>query len=597
MPVTQFNMKWVEPAGLVKFDFLGLKTLTVLDAAVKLIAGRGVSIDLTDLPLDDAKTFEMLGRGEAVGVFQLESSGMRRALVDMQPDRFEDLVVLVALYRPGPMANIPTYCARKLGREQVTYIHPRLEPILEPTYGIITYQEQVMRIAQDLAGYSLGEADLLRRAMGKKIRSEMEKQRVRFVTGSVERGLSNGDAQAIFEACAKFADYGFNKSHSAPYALITYQTTYLKATYPAEFLAASMTLEMANTDKIAEFRREALRLGIVVEPPSVNLSGVAFAVEDGRILYSLAAIKAVGHQAVEHLTDIRRESPFSDVGDFARRINPRIINRRALESLIAAGAFDELEPNRATLSAALDLILGVANRAADGAEMGQDELFGDAPQTLELPALDPWLPAERLQREYSAVGFYLSAHPLDEYQAVLGRLGVKGWAEFAESVPTGVLAGRLAGTVTGKQERRTRTGGRMGIVQFSDPSGQFEAVVFSELLAEHRDLLEVGRSVIVAVAAEERPEGINLRIQSIEPLEQAADGLQSLRVFIRDDGPLASLHQHLSAVSGKGAVSLVLSSAGSDREVEIKLAGGFAVSPELAGAVRAIRGIDQVELV
>ena len=597
MPVTQFNMKWVEQAGLVKFDFLGLKTLTVLDAAVKLIAARGETVDLANMPFDDSKTFEMLARGEAVGVFQLESAGMRRALVDMQPDRFEDLVVLVALYRPGPMANIPTYCARKLGREEVTYLHPRLEPILEPTYGIITYQEQVMRIAQDLAGYSLGEADLLRRAMGKKIRSEMTKQEGRFMEGAVERGISKGDAQAIFDACAKFADYGFNKSHSAPYALLTYQTAYLKANYPAEFLAASMTLEMTNTDKIAEFRREALRMDIPVESPSVNRSGSTFSVQDGRILYSLAAIKAVGQQAVEHIVETRSERLFGDLADFSDRINPRMAGRRALEALVAAGAFDEFETDRASLFSGVDLILGRANRAAENAAAGQDELFGATPEPVKLPSVDAWLPAERLQREYSAVGFYLSAHPLDEYSAVLERMRVQRWMDFAEQVRAGATAGRLAGTVTGKQERRTRTGGRMGIVQLSDPTGQFEAVLFSEVLNQYRDLLEVGRSIVLLVTAEERPEGINLRVQSIEPLEDAADGLQRLRVFIRDDQPLARLQEQLATVSGKGEVSLILLGGDGDREIEIRLGSGFAVSPNLAGAVRAMKGVEQVELV
>src|SRR5438105_1609889 len=289
MPVTQFNMKWVEPAGLVKFDFLGLKTLTVLETAVRFIRHRGIDIDLSRIPLDDAKTYETLARGETVGIFQVESQGMRRALVDMRPDRFEDIIVLVALYRPGPMANIPTYCARKLGREKAEYLHPKLVPILEATYGIITYQEQVMQIARDLAAYSLGEADLLRRAMGKKIRSEMEKQRERFVSGATERGLDRSDAVAIFEACAKFADYGFNKSHSAPYALLTYQTAYMKANYPVEFLAASMTYVMANTDKLAEFRAEAERLGIKLQLPSINRSGVAFEVAGEKIHYALAA--------------------------------------------------------------------------------------------------------------------------------------------------------------------------------------------------------------------------------------------------------------------------------------------------------------------
>ena len=273
MPVTQFNMKWVEPAGLVKFDFLGLKTLTVLDVAVKLLKQRNVDIDLATLPLDDAPSYQMLARGDVVGVFQVESQGMRRALVDMRPDRFEDIIALVALYRPGPMANIPTYCARKHGDEEPEYLHPMLEPILKETFGVIIYQEQVMQIAQVMAGYSLGDADLLRRAMGKKIRSEMEKQRAIFVAGSVKNGVPKGQADTIFELLAKFADYGFNKSHAAAYALVSYHTAYMKAHYPVEFLAASMTLELNNTDKLSEFRAEAQRLGIKVEAPNINRSG------------------------------------------------------------------------------------------------------------------------------------------------------------------------------------------------------------------------------------------------------------------------------------------------------------------------------------
>ncbi len=316
MPVTQFNMKWVEPAGLVKFDFLGLKTLTVLDLAVKLVRRRDVDIDLSSLPLDDAKTYEMLARGETVGVFQVESQGMRRALVDMRPDRFEDLIVLVALYRPGPMANIPTYCARKLGHERTDYLHPKLEPILQATYGIITYQEQVQQIARDLAGYSLGKADILRRAMGKKDRKEMASQRGDFISGAVERGIGRDDAEVIFDTCAKFAEYGFNKSHSAPYALLTYQTAYMKANYPVEFLAASMTLDMGNTDKLAEFRAEAVRLGIKVEPPSINRSDVEFEVEGNTIYYALAALRGVGRQAVQSILDARGEEAVRRHGRF-----------------------------------------------------------------------------------------------------------------------------------------------------------------------------------------------------------------------------------------------------------------------------------------
>ncbi|WP_375456357.1 DNA polymerase III subunit alpha, partial [uncultured Methylobacterium sp.] len=369
MRVTQFNMKWVEAAGLVKFDFLGLKTLTMLRCCTDLLKDRGIDIDLASLPLDDAKTYAPMGRGETVGVFQVESAGMRKALCEMQADRFEDIIALVALYRPGPMANIPVYCERKLGRdagnEAAWYPHPKLEPVLRETFGIIVYQEQVMEIAKLLAGYSLGEADMLRRAMGKKIRSEMDAQRDRFVKGCVERGLTTPKANEIFDLLAKFADYGFNKSHAAAYALLTYQTAYLKANYPVEFLAAAMNLDIDVTDKLAEFRQDAQRLGIVVEPPAINASGVTFAVQGGKILYALAAIKGVGREAVRSIVEARGERPFKDLACLARRLNPRHVNRRTLESLAAAGAFDALEPDRARAFAAVEPMMKLAQGAAE----------------------------------------------------------------------------------------------------------------------------------------------------------------------------------------------------------------------------------------
>ena len=322
MPATQFNMKWVEAAGLVKFDFLGLKTMTMLRKAQDLIARRGVTVDLAAIALDDVKTYEMLGRGETVGVFQVESGGMRRALVDMRADRFEDLIALVALYRPGPMANIPTYCARKLGQEAIDVIHPKIEPALRETFGVIIYQEQVMEIARTLSGYSLGEADMLRRAMGKKIKAEMDAQRARFVDGAKANGLSAEKAEEIFELLAKFADYGFNKSHAAAYALISYWTAWFKANHPAEFLAASMTLEKSNTDKLSELRAEAARMGVAVLPPSVNLSAVDFEVlHEGRdapaIAYAIGAVKGVGEGQAEAIVLARGDKPFASMSDFA----------------------------------------------------------------------------------------------------------------------------------------------------------------------------------------------------------------------------------------------------------------------------------------
>ncbi|HEU4987610.1 MAG TPA: DNA polymerase III subunit alpha, partial [Rhizobiaceae bacterium] len=371
MPVTQFNMKWVEQAGLVKFDFLGLKTLTVLQTAVKLIARRGIDIDLSSIPLDDEKTYAMLSRGETVGIFQVESAGMRKALIGMRPDCIEDIIALVALYRPGPMENIPTYNARKHGEEETASIHPKIDHLVKETQGVIVYQEQVMQIAQELAGYSLGEADLLRRAMGKKIRAEMDKQRVRFVEGAVERGVDRKQADFIFDLLAKFADYGFNKSHAAAYAIVSYQTAYLKAHYPVEFLAASMTYDMSNSDKLNDFRRDAMRLGIEVVLPSVMTSFRDFEVGENRIYYSLAAIKGVGDAAVEHIVARRAEKPFANLEDFCQRIDPKIVGKRVLESLISAGALDCFGRDRATLFAGVDRLMGLAARATEDAAIGQ----------------------------------------------------------------------------------------------------------------------------------------------------------------------------------------------------------------------------------
>src|SRR6266403_1884387 len=497
MPVTQFNMKWVEPAGLVKFDFLGLKTLTVLDLAVKLLKKRGIELDLPTLPLDDAASYQMLARGDVVGVFQVESQGMRRALVDMRPDRFEDIIALVALYRPGPMANIPTYCARKHGDEEPEYLHPMLEPILKETFGVIIYQEQVMQIAQVMAGYSLGEADLLRRAMGKKIRAEMEKQRAGFVAGAVKNGVPKGQADTIFELLAKFADYGFNKSHAAAYALLSYQTAYMKAHYPVEFLAASMTLDLNNTDKLSEFRSEAQRIGIKVEAPSINRSGPTFEVSDGTIHYALAALKGVGPQAIELIVEARRGGLFTSLADFAARANPRAINKRVIESLAAAGAFDAIDSNRARVFAGAEAILAACQRSHEASTLGQNDMFGgaaDAP-TIMLPQVEPWPPAERLRREYDAIGFFLSGHPLDDYATILKRLRVQSWAEFSRAVKTGATAGKVAATVVSRMERRTKTGNKMGIMGLSDPTGHFEAVLFSEGLAQYREVLEPGAAV------------------------------------------------------------------------------------------------------
>jgi DNA polymerase III subunit alpha len=619
MPVTQFNMKWVEPAGLVKFDFLGLKTLTVLDVAIKLLKPRDIHVDLATLPIDDAESYQMLARGEVVGVFQVESQGMRRALVDMRPDRFEDIIALVALYRPGPMANIPTYCLRKHGDEEPEYLHPVLEPILKETFGVIIYQEQVMQIAQVMSGYSLGDADLLRRAMGKKIRAEMEKQREIFVAGAVKNGVPKAQADTIFELLAKFADYGFNKSHAAAYALVSYHTAYMKAHYPVEFIAASMTLDLNNTDKLSEFRSEAQRLGIKVEPPNINRSGATFEVGDKTIYYALAALKGVGIAAVEQIIEERtKKGLFTSLADFAARVNPRAINKRVIESLAAAGAFDMLEPSRARVFAGADAILAACQRAHQAETIGQNDMFGssaDAP-TVMLPQIEPWLPAERLRREYDAIGFFLSGHPLDDYATVLKRLRVQSWAEFSRAVKTGATAGKVAATVVSRMERRTKTGNKMGIMGLSDPTGHFEAVLFSEGLAQYRDVLEPGAAVLLQLGAELQGEDVRARVLHAEPLDDAAAKTQKgLRIFVRDTKPLDSIAKRLAGPdmaasngaapkvgspgtaprsNGDGEVSLVMM-IDLETEVEMKLPGRFKVSPQIAGAIKAVAGVVDVQ--
>jgi DNA polymerase-3 subunit alpha len=600
MPATQFNMKWVEPAGLVKFDFLGLKTLTTLQYAQALIARRGTSIDLGAIPLDDAKTYEMLGRGETVGVFQVESAGMRKALVEMRADRFEDLIALVALYRPGPMANIPTYCARKLGQEEPDYIHPKVEPILKETFGVIIYQEQVMQIAQALSGYSLGEADMLRRAMGKKIKKEMDAQRARFVDGAKERGLTQSNADEIFDLLAKFADYGFNKSHAAAYALIAYWTAWFKANHTAEFLAASMTLDKSNTDKLAEFRADAQRLGVKVAPPSVDESEVDFDVRyspsgEPTIIYALSAIKGVGAAQAAALVAARARRKFASLTDLARRIDPRAVNKKALECLANAGAFDALEPERWIAFAAVEPMLALANRGAAERLAGQNALFGEtetAPLKVNAP---PWNAADKLRREFEAVGFFLSGHPIEAYDSALRKLGARRWADFARAVRGGATTAKLAASVLDRSERRTKSGAKLGIIQLSDPSGQYEAIIFQEGLAQFRDLLEKGSDVLLTLQANVEGEDVRARIVHVESLtEAAAKHHKGLKIFLRDEAPLPSIAERLLG-RGEGEISLVVMLGAREGEVEVKLPGRYAVTGALAGALKAVSGVVAVE--
>jgi DNA polymerase-3 subunit alpha len=601
LPATQFNMKWVEKAGLVKFDFLGLKTLTVIDKAQKLIREREPRFDISRVSFDDKRTYEMLGHGDTVGIFQLESSGMRDVLRKIHADCIEDIIAIVALYRPGPMDNIPRFIAVKRGEEQPDYLHPLIEPLLKETYGIIVYQEQVMQIAQVLSGYSLGEADLLRRAMGKKIKSEMDQQKQRFISGALGKGIPEHRADYIFELVAKFAGYGFNKSHAAAYAVIAYQTAYLKANYPTEFIAASMTLDLGNTDKLQMFRREAQRLGVRINPPSINSSVVEFSVREGVVQYSLAALRNVGRGAIEHLVELRNEKgPFASIGDFARRIDGRALNKRALESLAKAGAFDSISSNRRQIVAGVETILSTASRTMSEAEAGQNDLFtgmlaNGMASELALPVVEPWLPIERLNAEFEAVGFYFSGHPLEDYMKSLEKLGVETWASFREkTLMKGATAAKLAGTITYRQERRSRSGNRFAFVGFSEPTGQFEAIVFSDLLASARDLLEPGNAVVIRVEADIEGDEVRLRLHHVELLDQASAAVQSgLIIFIRDEVPVDSIARRLKN-GGRAPVKLIVQTP-TGREVDIALGNKFTVTPQLKGAIKAIPGVVDVQ--
>jgi DNA polymerase III subunit alpha len=605
MPVTQFNMKDVEKAGLVKFDFLGLTTLTLLALAEQLVNQRGTSLELATLPLDDPATFELLGRGETAGVFQLESSGMRDALRKLKPDCFEDIVAMNALYRPGPMDNIPRYINCKHGTEQPEYLHPLLEPILKETYGVIIYQEQVMQIARELAGYSLGGADLLRRAMGKKIKAEMDAQREVFIEGAIKRDVAHKLSTTIFEQVAKFASYGFPKAHATAYALLAYQTAYLKANHPLEFFAAAMTMDRANQDKLNLYRQEIARSGIRLLPPDINHSEANFTVEDGMdgpaIRYALAAIRGVGVQAVEALVAERQAAgPFADVFDLAARTGGRVLNRRLLEGLIRAGALDSLHDNRRCLLDGTEGALRYGNAHAAQAASDQTSLFGGLLEHARLPK--PVLPAsedfpvlERLQQEFDALGFYLSAHPLDGYRTTLEKLGVVP----SEQLPTfGGQRVRLAGVVLGVQERTTPRS-RFAFVELSDPSGTFEVTVFAELLGRARERLESGDPLLIE--GEVRLEGDALKVlaSSIERLDAAlANGGARARTCIEvrlSDPAVAQELGDLLGPHGEGGARVRLVLPLADQEVAIDLGDGYRLAltrridlERRAGVVRVV---------
>jgi len=600
MPVTQFNMKWVERAGLVKFDFLGLKTLTVLEKAIELLAETGVTVNIKNLSLDDKATYELMGSGDTVGVFQLESAGMRDVLRKMKPDKFEDIIALVALYRPGPMDNIPLYIARKKGEEELDYLHETLQPILQETYGVMIYQEQVMQIAQTLSSYSLGEADLLRRAMGKKIKEEMAAQKARFVDGAVENGVPRNKAAEIFDQVDSFAGYGFNKSHAAAYALIAYQTAWLKANHPVAFYAASMSLDFERTEKLNIFKQDAAKHDITVCIPDVNRSEAWFAIDGNKVFYALSAIRNVGSQAMQSLVDERKANgPFKDVFDFARRTAGIGLNKRLLEHLIAAGALDSLEPDRAKLMAGIEILIGEASITQSEKETQQENLFGevDVSESAKLPPpLVPWSAMERLSHEYGAIGFFLSGHPLDDYKSLLQRARVVSFEGLESRVEKEVL---VAGAVIKVDERKSKKGNPFAFITLSDATGQFEMTAFSEVLSGSREILEVGALVVASVTISREEGDFRLLVESLRPVDDVVANIEAgLRIFVEKPEACAGLRTRLNDVEQPnhkrgGEVSLVIMTP--EREVEIRLPHKYAINPRVAGAIKAVPGVLHVE--
>jgi DNA polymerase III subunit alpha len=615
MAVTQFDMKYVEKAGLVKFDFLGLKTLSVLQRAVELLANRGVKIDLLKLPLDDVKSYDLMQRGETVGVFQLEGEGMRRTLSLVKPTRFEDIIALVALYRPGPMDNIPSFALRKNGRETIDYPHPLLEVVLSETYGIPVYQEQVMQMAQVLANYSLGEADLLRRAMGKKVQAEMDAQTERFVSGCKEKDITESRARDIFQLIDKFAGYGFNKSHAAAYALIAYQTAYLKANYPVEFYAASMAYDISNTDKLAIFAEDMKRFGVPLLGPDINSSGADFTVEkmkDGALAvrYALGALKGVGEKAMAQIVEDRTANgTIRSLSDLASRLDPKSINKRQLESLASAGAFDAIAKGRASAYAAVDQLIMHAAAAAAARDSSQVSLFGDSRGGSNIEILVPktaaWSPEKQLGMERDAMGFYLSDHPLDQFAHVLkaNRVIQSGALASIPQPSDGKGSATLAGLPEEVFSRPGRDGGR-GFTMFvlSDQSGSYRLGCFDEAMI-NQARAAVADKVPVMVRAElvwkNGDETPRLNARAILPLAQvAASTPAQLEIWLRDASVLPDIKEILDTKGrGSGVVKLHLMLDGAaNADAVLLLPQRYGVDQSLRAALRGLAGVSDVTL-
>ena len=617
MPVTQFDMKYVEDTGLIKFDFLGLKTLSVLRKAVDLLARRGVTIDLLGLPWDDTDVYALLQRGDTVGVFQLESEGMRRTLAAVKPTVFEDIIALVSLYRPGPMDNIPLFGRRKNGAEAIEYPHEKLGVILGETYGIFVYQEQVMQAAQILAGYSLGDADLLRRAMGKKDQTEMDAQRARFIAGcAAVSGIEAKKSDELFDLIDKFAGYGFNKSHAAAYALLAYQTAWVKAHYPHEFFAAAMCFDMHQSEKLSVYVDDMRRGGIALAGPDLNASEAEFGVErtqEGwQVRYALAGIRNVGEKAMEAVVAERvAHGAFASLEDLFTRVPPGALNRRMLEGLAGSGAFDALEPNRAKVLANVDMLLAVSDEAARARNSGQHGLFGGegaSEPALRLAEAEAWSRSEQMARERENFGFYFAEHPVEAYRAVASGNGARSHASLM--APGGAGAGRtsavMAAMVESVNRRKTKRGKDFVVAEFSDSTGQFSASCFEETLVEpFVKWAKEGTCVLLQVELDSPgpDEPPRVTVRGAQPLSEVKSAAKMVLSF---DVMAAEAFAELALLLGPGAVSgaegsgkgEVLARLRIDAEHHpvLRLGRDFALDGELAERVALVEGVSNVTL-
>ncbi len=514
LPSTQFDMYSAESAGLIKFDFLGLKTLTVISKTQKLINNKDKNFNIQNIKFNDKKVYDLLTSGNTVGLFQLESSGMKDALFQMKPNRLEDIIALVALYRPGPMSNIPIYNDCKNGKREPDYLHPKLEKILKPTYGVIIYQEQVMEIAQVLSGFSAGEADLLRRAMGKKKRAELEKQKNRFIEGAFENGISKDVAAGIFLKIEPFAEYGFNKSHAAAYAIIAYQTAFLKAHYTQEFFAASMTMELSNQKKLSEFYDELKRLNINIVSPDINSSFSDFHSDGKNFYYALGAIKNVGFEAIGNIVKEREKNgKFKSVNDMLNRVNPKDLNKLQLEGLCKAGVFDQITINRKSFYESIPTLIIKSKNIFENKTQNQIDLFND--QLIDkdyniIETKDEWSFQEKMLKEFETLGFYISDHPLNQYKSLFKDYNLSNYIEYINN--SSLQECSLAATILKIQVKKTQKGTSYAIVKFSDLSGVFEIFIFSDLFELNRDKIKEGNSVIISLIKNTRENDNSLRL-------------------------------------------------------------------------------------